>query len=116
MENYSNKKKSLGYDQRSIGQDEAYLRAKKKVNKILGFYKHAAVYVVINLFLIALVAINTDSEASFWSFGTFSTAFFWGIGLAFHALGVFGSDLFFGKKWEERKIKEYMDRDKQFWE
>ena len=116
MGNYGNKQERLGNQKRSSIQDEAYLRAKKKVDKILGFYKHAAVYVIINMFLIALVAINTDSKTSFWSFGTFSTAFFWGIGLAFHALGVFGPNLFFGKKWEERKIKEYMNRDNQFWE
>ena len=76
MENYSNKQERWAKEPHSMNQDEAYLRAKKKVNKILGFYKHAAIYVIINLFLIALVAINTDSEASFWSFGTFSTAFF----------------------------------------
>jgi len=41
-----------------------------------------------------------------------STAFFWGIGLAFHAYGVFGKHLLFSKDWEERKIKEFMEKDK----
>jgi hypothetical protein len=38
--------------------------------------------------------------------------FGWGIGVGFHALGVFGPNLLFGKDWEDRKIKELMDKDK----
>ena len=59
---------------------------RKKLDKIIGFYWHLAVYVIINLFLIILIGTNTDE--GFWNFGTFATAFFWGIGLAFHFLGV----------------------------
>ena len=53
---------------------------------------------------------------SFWDFGTFAVWIFWGIGLAFHAFGVFGQNILFGKDWEERKMKEFMDDDKQHWE
>jgi hypothetical protein len=49
----------------------------------------------------------------FFTFSTFSTAFFWGIGLAFHALNVFAKDIMFGRNWEEKKIKEYMDEEKK---
>jgi hypothetical protein len=41
----------------------------------------------------------------------YSTVFFWGIGLFFHWFGVFGKNLLFSKSWEERKIKEYMDKE-----
>jgi len=92
-------------------KEEAYIRAKKKLDKIIGFYWHLAVYVIINLFLIILIGTNTDE--GFWNFGTFATAFFWGIGLAFHFLGVYGPDFLFGKNWEQRKIKEIMDKDEQ---
>jgi hypothetical protein len=34
----------------------------------------------------------------------------WGIGLFFHAMGVFVFNKFPGKKWEERKIKEELER------
>ena len=34
-------------------KEEAYLRAQKKVKEITGFYWHAAVYVLVNIFLIA---------------------------------------------------------------
>ena len=92
-------------------QEEAYLRAKKKVDKILGFYWHFAVYIVINIFLIVLIGLN--SNQGFTGFGPYATAVFWGIGLLFHFLGVFGPDFMFGKNWEERKIQEFMDKDRE---
>jgi len=36
----------------------------------------------------------------------------WGIGIAIHGLSVFVFGQFFGSEWEERKIKEIMDKDK----
>lgn len=89
-------------------KEEAYLKAKRKVDSMIGFYWHLAVYVVINLFLIILIGVN----AGFDNFGAYATAFFWGIGLFFHFLGVFGPDVFFGSNWEQRKIKELMEKDK----
>lgn len=94
---------------------EAYLRAKKKVDKLKGFYWHLASYLAVNLFLISVIVVNSGLE-NIWNFGTFSTAFFWGIGLAFHALGVFGKNFLFAKQWEDRKIQEYIDKDKTRWE
>ncbi len=45
-------------------------------------------------------------------FGVYSTWIFWGIGLFFHWLGVFGfQSLGLGKDWEEKKIKELMKRE-----
>ena len=90
-------------------REDAYLRAEKRLKAIKGFYWHAFWYLIINIFLIVFIGIKSSH---FWSFGTFSTAVFWGIGLGFHALGVFGKNLFFSKSWEDRKIKEYMEKDK----
>ena len=99
--------------QRAFEKEEAYLRAQKKVKALMGFYWHLASYVIINIFLIVMIVSNGGTLLSF---GTFATAFFWGIGLFFHFLGVFGTDFFFGKNWEERKIKEIMDKDAKHWE
>ena len=95
-------------------KEEAYIKAQSKVKRIMGFYRHLMIYVIINVFLIVLIAVN--DWGSFGSFGTFSTAIFWGIGLAFHAVGVFGPDLVFGKNWENRMIKKYMDKENNRWE
>lgn len=95
-------------------KEEAYLRAKKKVDTLIGFYWHLAVYIVVNIFLILLIGLNSDQ--GFTGFGPYATATFWGIGLAFHFIGVFGPDFFFGKDWEKRKVEEFMDKERKNWE
>lgn len=101
-------------DQERFLKEEAYLKAQAKVKKIMGFYRHLIVYILVNIFLIVLN--NSYSGNHFWSFSTFSTAFFWGIGLGFHALGVFVPDMIFGKSWENRMMKKYMDKENKRWE
>lgn len=92
-------------------------RAKKRVKAISGFYRHLIVYLLVNVFLIALKSFSLDGDEKFFSLETFATAFFWGIGLAFHALGVFSENVLFGREWEERKIREIMEKEqKQHWE
>jgi len=95
-------------------ENSKYNRAKKKVDDIKGFYSHLTVYIVINLLLLAL-KLNifegglVDINVPNWSY--FTTPFFWGIGLFFHGLWVFGHSLKSIKKWEERKIEEFMQED-----
>ena len=113
MEKYNIDPYDDNYSKQQFRKEEAYLRAQKKVKDMEGFYWHAAVYIIVNLFLIFIIGFNSGS---FWHFGTFATPIFWGIGLLFHFLSVFGKDFIFGKNWEERKIKEYMDKEKKFWE
>ncbi len=101
MENYNN------------NEQQKLERVKKRVKSIAGFYRHLSIYVIVNLFLIAIKYFNLEPGEEFLSFNTFSTAFFWGIGVVFHALSVFGSSVFLGNDWEEKKIREFMERDKQ---
>lgn len=104
--------------ERSFEEAQRLERARKKVQSIMGFYKHLAAYVIINLFLIAMKWFNLDPGEEFFTFNNFSMAFFWGIGVVFHGVGVFGTNIFLGKNWEERKIQEYMEREerKSKWE
>lgn len=97
----------------SFNREDAYIRAEKRLKELKGFYWHAFWYVVVNILLIFVIGGKSEG---FWVFGKFSTAFFWGIGLGFHALNVFGKNLIFGKSWEKRKIEEYMNKDKKRWE
>lgn len=87
-------------------RDEAYLRAKRRVQNLKAFYLHFAVYVLVNL-LLFFINIMTDPD-SLWFFYPLGG---WGIGVAIHGLTTFSSGIF-GKGWEERKIKQYMDKDK----
>ncbi|MFK7832365.1 MAG: 2TM domain-containing protein [Winogradskyella sp.] len=114
MEKYSIEPYEADVNKSDYRKEEAYLRAKKKVEAIVGFYWHLAVFVVVNLFLIIVVAIN--SEEGFFSFAPYATATFWGIGLIFHFLGVFGPNFFFSQDWEQRKVEEFMEKERQSWE
>ena len=55
---------------RDFRKEEAYLRAKKRVEAISGFYWHLASYVVVNAFLIILIAMNSGS--GFRGFGPYA--------------------------------------------
>ena len=95
-------------------QDEKLLRAKKRVDEIKGFYIHLSIYLVINTFILINMGLhNFGNDNDFWSFPTFITPFFWGVGLAFHAMHTFNARPFLGKKWEERMIQKYIEKDKQ---
>lgn len=91
-------------------EDLSLERAKKRVQEIKGYYKHLASYVLVNAFLIAVNYFDLEPGETFWEFSTFSVAFFWGIGLFFHTINVFGRNFLLGEDWEEKKIKEIMDR------
>lgn len=98
-------------------EEQKYIRAKKKVKAIKGFYIHLTVYIIINLFLIITYVIAGFGWKIFWQWQTYNTAIFWGIGIAFHAFNVFGMNFLLGSNWEERKIKEIMSKEKrEFWE
>jgi len=100
-------------------KEQQYLKAKKRVQDIKGFYSHLVVYIIINIFIsgIILYGLSHDDEFGFEGaishVGVYSTWIFWGIGLFFHWLGVFGFKGFLGKSWEEKKIKQLMDEDQE---
>lgn len=85
---------------------------RKRVKAMSGFYKHLTAYIGVNIFLWIIHIINMDPNDSFFQWGTFSTAVFWGVGLFFHWYSVFGATLVLGRGWEERKIKELLEKEK----
>ena len=89
-----------------------YQEAAKRVKKIKGFYSHIGVYIVVNIMIIVVNIQNLSPGESYFQYKNFFTAFFWGIGLVAHAFSVFVPQWFLGNNWEERKIKELMDKDK----
>ncbi|WP_159948415.1 2TM domain-containing protein [Polaribacter septentrionalilitoris] len=103
--------------QQDFRQEQNYIKAKKRVKDIKGFYIHLTVYIIINIFISGVIIyglmVSGDSfTEAFSNFGVYSTWLFWGIGMFFHWLGVFGfKSIGFGRDWEERKIKEMMEKD-----
>ena len=90
-----------------------YQQALKRVKKIKGFYSHLLVYIVINTMLLVVNYNNSGDNDNFWRWQTFNTVFCWGIGLTAHGLSVFLPSFMMGKDWEEKKIKELMEKEKQ---
>ena len=85
------------------GERIHYLQAKKRVNQLRGFYGNFAAYCFGMPFLVFINLSTSPNYHWFW----------WpvlggGISLLVHALLVFG----IGKDWENRKIRELMEREK----
>jgi uncharacterized integral membrane protein len=98
-------------------ENDKYERAAKKVKRIKSFYSHLLVYIVINLMIVVINVQELDPGESYFQWHNFTTLGFWGIGLLAHGMSVFMPDIVLGKNWEERKIKEYMEKQKnERWE
>lgn len=95
----------------STGNDR-FQAAKKRVKEIKKFYTHLLVYLLVNIFLIVGGSRDGDLLSGFLDLNNYITAFLWGIGVLAHWATVFGSNFFLGKKWEEKKIKEFMENEK----
>jgi len=87
---------------------ERYQRAQKQVEEIRGFYGHLLSFVLVHA---VLIFINLKYSPHYlWFLWSFLS---WGIGLFFHGMKVFNYMPFLGKDWEQRKIKEFMEQEKQ---
>ena len=89
-----------------------YLEAKKRVKKLKGFYTHLAIYLLVNLLIVFINIQDLKPGESYFKYENFITLFFWGIGLLAHAMSVLVPQFVLGKNWEERKIRELMDKNK----
>ncbi|WP_277015377.1 2TM domain-containing protein [Flavobacterium lindanitolerans] len=89
-------------------QESIYRKAQKKVEDIKGFYGNLTSYIVVNIGLAALNLITSPAHLWF-----LYPAIGWGIGVAIHGMTVFNYMPFLGSDWEEKKIRELMEKDKQ---
>jgi hypothetical protein len=92
----------------SYNENNAYFRAKKRVDELKGFYGNLLSYCIVIPILIFINLRYSPHFQWFW----FSAAG-WGFGLTMHALKVFG----YSSKWEQRKIQEILRKEdeKQNW-
>jgi hypothetical protein len=88
--------------------DEAlFQKAQKKVDDIKGFYANLMAFIVI---MTALVVVNLVTTPGYLWF--IFPMIGWGIGVLVHGLSVFNYMPFMGEEWEERKIREIMEKTK----
>ncbi|WP_420400136.1 2TM domain-containing protein [Flagellimonas sp.] len=96
---------SVKETQQSYIAEKRYIKAKERVKAIKDFYSNLTAYCIVIPFLWWLNFRTTD----------FLWAFFptlgWGFGLLMHGMEAFGTNPLWGKRWEERKIRELMEKE-----
>ena len=108
-----------------------YKKAKSRVEGIKKFYRHLSVYVVINIILFGVKVSLYDQLGgqgvadhgfqNWYSLNLFITPLLWGLGLVIHGLLAFkylsftkkGLTPGFIKKWEERQLQKFIEKDKE---
>jgi hypothetical protein len=97
--------------------EDKYAAAQREVKRLKGFYTHLIVYIAVNIMIVFLNIRDLNQEESYFKIENFFTAIFWGIGIVVHAFSVFLPNWIMGRNWEDRKIKEFMEKDKtEKWE
>lgn len=86
----------------NYNENNAYYKAKKRVEELKGFYGNLISYCCVIPFLIIINLKFSPHFQWFW----FSAAG-WGFGLIMHALKVYG----YSSNWEERKIQEILQKE-----
>lgn len=87
-------------------ENNKYVKAVERVEKLKEFYQNLVSYCLVIPFLIFINLRFSPGFHWFWF-----PIFGWGIGLTFHFLEVNNYNIFLGKNWEDRKIKEMMDEE-----
>ncbi|MFC0605438.1 2TM domain-containing protein [Winogradskyella pulchriflava] len=101
-------------------EKDIYIEAKRKVRRIKVFYLHLVLYLIV----VALICYNFYiMEGPYTKIITglnITVLVFWTIAIILNAVRVFKGRLFFKKSWEDRKIEEIVNKDKEvettFWE
>lgn len=97
------KQVSVMETQKEYIEDKLYEKAKARVEAIKGFYGNLLAYCVVIPFLWIL---NYNTTSFPWAiFPTLG----WGFGLAAHGMEAFGYNPLWGKRWEEKKMRELME-------
>jgi hypothetical protein len=89
-------------------ENSKYVRAVEHVEKLKEFYQNLASYVIVIPFLIFINLYFSPGFHWFWF-----PAIGWGIGIIFHWLEANNYNVFLGRNWEERKIKEMMEEERK---
>jgi len=88
--------------------EDRYNKAQKRVEEIKGFYGNLTSYVFVNIGLLVLNLVTSPNHLWF-----FWPLLGWGIGVAIHGMMVFKYLPFFDQEWEQKKIKEFMEKEEQ---
>ena len=86
-------------------KDKRYQKAKEKVEAIKGFYGNLTAYCIV---IPSLAWLNYVTTSFPW---VIFPMLGWGLGVFLHGMEVYGYNPLWGKRWEERKLRELMERE-----
>ncbi|NER14137.1 histidine kinase [Leptobacterium flavescens] len=93
--------------QKSYIKDKRYQRARERVDALKSFYGNVISYLIV----IPLLAIFNYRTSDFpW---VIFPALGWGFGVIAHGMEAYGYNPLLGKRWEERKIRELMEKEEK---
>jgi hypothetical protein len=88
--------------------DERLRQARKHVKRLRGLYQLCVVAVLVVALTAAINLLTSPRYLWFlW------IAFGFSVAITFSALELFGRSLWFGPDWEQRKLREYLDRERR---
>jgi two-component system, LytTR family, sensor kinase len=89
--------------------DTIYVRARKHVEELQGFYYSLISYIFVIPFLIFIWYTFTPYTIQWFWFPMFG----WGLGLTIQAFRVFVNGGIYGRNWERKKIEEFMRKEEE---
>lgn len=91
-----------------IEERNRYLKAKRRMKQLKGFYIHLLIYIIVfSLHYIKQLSPYREDHVD-QNLG----AILWGIVILIHAASVFLPNFALGRDWEEKKIQELIDKEK----
>ncbi len=92
--------------QKEYIMDKRYEKAKERVEAVKGFYGNLLAYCIVIPFLALL---NYKSTGFPW---VLFPMLVWGFGLVMHGMGAFGYNPIWGKRWEQKKMRDFMEDER----
>lgn len=86
---------------------ERYQKAQKKVKEIKYFYGSLISYIVV-ISVLTFINLRYSPQHLWFLYPMLG----WGLGVFFQGMKAFDFFPFFNKSWEEKKIKQFMDEEK----
>ncbi len=88
-------------------EDKRYVKAREKVEALKSFYGNVGAYLLV-IPTLAWLNWRTTGFGIPW---VIFPAMGWGFGLLMHGMEAYGYNPLWGKRWEERKIRELMEKE-----
>ena len=100
--------------------DNKHQRAIKRVKELKGFYRHLRIFVIVNalLYLVKSGVLNSwmpkgfPTESYYFDW-VHINCLVWALIVVVHAIILYRHKLPFLKKWEEKQIQKYIEKDKE---